>query len=247
MAFYESESQDSEPAAWELYHENSKIGRSARMPFEADRRSPAKREPAAIYEASPSIPLAEIGELHAQLGTAMRIEMRLRAGRLPRKALATLLSHARGMGEAGREAIDLFFHAAAVEEVPNGLYLYDRAAKAARLVRRGDLSERLAANLLSPELVGRSAAQIFVAGAFESAVSSFDERGYRLALMAAGALARDLNLAASAIGLGSVATAAFYDRDIDAMLALDGLRRSTLLVIAIGAAGKEPMLPVGRE
>jgi SagB-type dehydrogenase family enzyme len=244
MILDETLGTETDAAAWELYHENSKVERHARLGGLAQSAG-AVPEAEAPYRDRPSVPLGEIGDLHAPLGTAMRIEMRLRPGRLSRKALSTLLASTRGVGEAGVAPLDIFFHAGALDEGAPGLYVYDRAAHAARLLRRGDRSEALAAALQAPDLVSRSAAQFFVVASFPLAIGRWDERGYRLTLISAGAVARELGLVAAATGLGSVVTAAFYDREIDRLLGLDGVARSTLLVVAVGAQGREQRMVMG--
>ena len=90
----------------------------------------------------------------------------------------------------------------------------------------------------------RRRSSLFVAS-FPQAIARWDERGYRLTLISAGAVARELGLVAAATGLGSVVTAAFYDREIDRLLGLDGVMRSTLLVIAVGAQGREQRMVMG--
>jgi SagB-type dehydrogenase family enzyme len=245
MILDETLGADSDAAAWELYHENSKVERHARLgglAQSADIGSPTQ----AYYADRPGVPLGEIGDLHAPLGTAMRIEMRLRPGRLSRKALSTLLAAARGIGEAGLAPFEIFFHTgAALDEAAPGLYVYDRAAHAARLLRRGDRSAAIAEALLVPDLVARSAAVFFIAASFGDAIARWDERGYRLTLISAGGVARELGLVAAAMGLGTVVTGAFYDREIDRLLGLDGVARSTLLVIAVGAQGREQRVVMG--
>ena len=244
MILDETLATDTDAAAWELYHENSKVERHARLGTPAQPAGSASRTEV-NYGDRPSVPLGEIGDLHAPLGTALRIEMRLRPGRLSRKALSTLLASARGVGEAGVAPLDIFFHAGALDEAAPGLYVYDRAAHAARLLRRGDRSEAIAGALQAPDLVSRSAVQFFVAASFPEAIARWGERGYRLTLISAGGVARELGLVAAAMGLGTVVTAAFYDRDIDRLLALDGVARSTLLMIAIGAQGREQRVVMG--
>ena len=170
---------------------------------------------------------APLGVALARPGTAA-----MRAGRVPQKTIAALLSTG---GFDGRDWLETYFHAGAIEGLPGGLYRYDPARNAVQLMRRGDLAPAIAAALVEPDIAGQSAMQVFVAGVFPRATSRLGERGYRAVLMAAGGLAREIALVAAALELPSAGTAAFYDRDLDALLALDGLSAGTLYMVAIGA------------
>ena len=103
-------------------------------------------------------------------------------GRLSMKLLAALLAPD---DPADSELIDIYFHVRAVDGLPSGLYRLG-ARGSARLIRRGDLGRPLGDTLAAPE-PARSPLQIAIAGAFARAAAASGERGYRLALMAAGA------------------------------------------------------------
>ena len=147
------------------------------------------------------------------------------------KLLAALLS---SHDPADSELIDIYFHVRSVDGLPSGLYRHgDRGS--ARLIRRGDLGRPLGETLAAPE-PARSPLHIAIAGAFARAAAASGERGYRLALMAAGARSRQIGLIAAALGLGLAITADFYDRELDALLGLDGIDTGVLILLAIGPA-----------
>jgi SagB-type dehydrogenase family enzyme len=153
-------------------------------------------------------------------------------GRLSMKVLAALLSTSPA---TETELLDIYFHVRAVDGLPAGLYRLGTRG-AARLIRRGDLGRQLGQTLLAPD-PARSPLQIAIAGDFAAAAAIGGERGYRLALLAAGARWREIGLVAAALGLGTASTPDFYDRELDALLGLDGIDRGVLMLIAIGAAG----------
>jgi len=216
-----------EAPCFELYHENSKIGRRVR---------PLPR-PGGIAgrgvdgEQYPLFAVGEATPLTTSLGEALAAGPAApRAGRLSMKVLAALLS---SHDPADSELIDIYFHVRSVDGLPAGLYRLG-ARGSARLIRRGDLGRPLGETLTSPG-PARSPLQIAIAGAFARAAAAGGERGYRLALMAAGARSRQIALIASALGLGLSITADFYDRELDALLGLDGIDTGVLMLVAIGA------------
>jgi hypothetical protein len=85
---------------------------------------------------------------------------------------------------------------------------------------------------------------VFIVGRLDEAAMTAGERGYRKALMAAGRHAHAIGLAAEAAGLWCQDVAGFYDREVDALLSLDGLSRSTLCVMALGTVGHEGGRPL---
>src|SRR4029077_1863715 len=108
-------------------------------------------------------------------------------GRLSMKLLAALLA---STDAAGAALIDIYFHVRAVDGLPSGLYRLG-VRGSARLIRRGDLSRPLGDAMRARE-PARSPLQIAIAGAFARAAAASGDRGYRLALLAAGARARQI-------------------------------------------------------
>ncbi len=229
IVWYDKTDEALSEASWALYHENSRHERRAGRVAPG----PAPREP--DFSALPSYALGAAEALNGSFGGAMLAAPKpMRAGRVPLKVLATLTTYG-GANEAG--PVELYVATTNVADLPAGLYRYDRARKMVQLIRRGDFSGRIADMAVDPAVVTNSALQFFVAGAFDRAVAAEGERGYRSALLAAGALARQLGLVAAALGLGK-ATCDFHDREVDALLALDGLSRSAVQMLALGATGQ---------
>jgi SagB-type dehydrogenase family enzyme len=50
----------------------------------------------------------------------------------------------------------------------------------------------------------------------------------------AGHVAQNINLVSTGLGLGCINIGGFYDRHVDDLLGLDGIRHSTIYMIAIG-------------
>lgn len=214
---------------FELYHENSKIGRHVRRP-----------EFGGAGDATPSSTWVVDGPSYDLNSSEPQ---NAAAGTIPLSALASLLAR-----EPGPEAIplDLCFHARAVAGLPVGLYRHDRQASRA-LPLAGDVSPAIRAALLDPAPSAAALVEIFVTAAFAPFAARYGERGYRYALIEAGRLAAEIARAAASLGLSAVGTGEFRDRDIDRLLRLDGVDRSTLYMVFIGAgAGQPPAEPAKR-
>jgi SagB-type dehydrogenase family enzyme len=217
-------------ACWELYHENSKRGRR----MGGHRPPPAAMPAASPYDGLPVFPLAAPGPLPLRLDQAS-IDAAVAAGTVTMKALSDLLAAScRPMSED--DPVEAFLQVAAVETLPQGLYRYDARGHALQLIRRGVI-ERLARALADPATVAGRAVIVFLVGSLESAAALSGERGYRGALIATGRHLLALRLAAGAAGLPVREDLDTYDREVDALLSLDGIAKSVLAVVAIGSAG----------
>jgi SagB-type dehydrogenase family enzyme len=77
-------------------------------------------------------------------------------------------------------------------------------------------------------------AMIVLSAMFYRSKAKYGLRGYRYVLQESGHIAQNLYLVATALGLGAVALAAFYDDEVNEMLGLDGVEESTVYAIALG-------------
>jgi SagB-type dehydrogenase family enzyme len=62
----------------------------------------------------------------------------------------------------------------------------------------------------------------------------YGQRGYRFTLLEAGHVGQNLVLAATALGLGSVAVGGFFDCRVEELLSVDGVNESALYAVAVG-------------
>jgi SagB-type dehydrogenase family enzyme len=232
--WFESIGGDGTPeACFELYHENSKHIRRARAHAPEPVVPPPPRS--AAFDSSPTFTLQP-----ATLSVALNAPpaATMRPGKVAQGTLAALMAPLALSHAEGRDVLEVYVHAAAIAELPCGLFRFDRGRNAVQLMRRGDLSAAIAATLPDPQPARASTLQIFVVGMFRQAAWTAGERGYRSALIAAGGLVRDIRLVAATLSLASVGTDAFYDREIDTILGLDGLTAGTLYMILVGEAGE---------
>jgi len=136
--------------------------------------------------------------------------------------------------------LEIFLHASRVAGLNSGIYHYNPPGNNLRFLRGGDQSQKLAPALMDGRLAQTAALIVFIAAMPERCVFRYGDRGYRFALLEAGAVVQNLNLIAGALGLACVNVGEYFDRQIDNILNLDGLTISTLYMVAIGKpAGAE--------
>jgi hypothetical protein len=132
------------------------------------------------------------------------------------------------------DAVTAFVAIGTVESLPRGLAWYDPASHNLRVLRREDAWGQLQPALASPEVLSRSAALIVLAADLNAATAAASERGYRDVLIAIGRHLAALETAAAGSAL-HIEPVEFYDREVDALFTLDGLTRSVIAVVAVGA------------
>ena len=213
--------------AWELYHENAKRGRKLGV------RQVPRRDDDRAQQDPPSLETIAL-DGGAALSVAFDPAPGAGAGDAPptaRDALSAILPSALTL--AAPLSIAVYLAVGEIDGVPPGLYRYDGATRALILERRGDMRMELAGavdGMASPALATRA---VMLVGKLDDAAYQAGERGYRDVLMAAGRVALALELACKAGGRACRALPVFYDREVDALLGLDGLGESVLAVMAI--------------
>lgn len=209
-------------AAWELYHENSKRG-----PHDGI----AAPRPAGAAPDYGGLPVLALGDRPP--GPPQPRPAAAAVGPLSLRAFSDLLATGCGrLSEA--DPVAAFVAIGAVASLPRGLAWYDPASHNLRVLRREDAWAELQPALASPEILARSAALILFAADLDAATAAAGERGYREALIAIGRHLAAIETAAQASAL-RIEPVGFYDRAVDALLTLDGLTRSVIAVVAVGA------------
>ncbi len=242
--------------AWELFHENSKLGRYQK-PL-SDEQVLTRMESfyeTLPFEGYPMTPLPQASTFESvSLADAFvhRTSTRdLSPMALPLSNLASLLHYGYGVTRDNHGTtfprpfrtvpsggalypLEIFFHASNVEELPAGLYHYNPTHHHVRLLREGDETDRLAPSVVQPEVVKGASVTIFLTAIFERSIFKYRDRGYRFILIEAGHVAQNMNLVSVALGLGMVNLGGFFDREVDEFLGLDGVTHSTLYMLAVG-------------
>ncbi|MEA2328612.1 MAG: hypothetical protein QOE68_3571, partial [Thermoanaerobaculia bacterium] len=130
--------------------------------------------------------------------------------------------------------LELYVHATNVTGLPKGLYHFDARAERLRAMNDGDLTAKIASALVQPEIALHAAAIVFITALFERSSFKYSERAYRFALIEAGHVGQNLDLAAVGLGLTALNVGGYYDHEVDELLGLDGVDHSTIYLTAIG-------------
>lgn len=124
-----------------------------------------------------------------------------------------------------------------VEGLADGIYRYDPVEHALASVRdTGGYDELLRCFAIPEELISisRANAIFLLTGKPWKSMRKYGSRGMRFAFLEAGAIAQQLHLACTALGLGSVDCAGIYDDEVHRVLGIDGVFDTLLHVVVAG-------------
>lgn len=249
-------------AAWELFHENSKLNlheRHSIFPLPPSDamivRTMNSLRPVKPYRDYPKIALpAELPAGDGELDRVLTSRVTARgfgAGAFGLGPLAKVLFMAYGVtrDNAGTDfprpfrtipsggalyPLEIYLHATRVDGLEPGLYHYDPLASELDVLRTGDASERIAAFTFQPRLVCAASAILFVSAVFHRSTFKYSDRGYRFILIEAGHLAQNALLTAHQQGLAAAPFGGYLDREADRYLGLDGLAESVVYMLLLG-------------
>jgi len=255
--------RDGDYAAWELFHENSKLSLRERHPTFG--RHPADSTVVAImrrlrrvkpYEDRPKIALPEtLPESPARLDDVIANRVSARefgAGAITFAQLAKVLLAGTAVTRTNADTpypnpfravpsggalypLELYVHARRVDGLASGLYHLDPEARELDQLRLGDDAGPPAGCLVQPDLEAAYAAAVFVTAVFYRSTFKYGDRGYRFVLLEAGHLVQTACLTATALELGATPLGGYVDRRVDRWLRFDGLSQSTVYGLLLGA------------
>lgn len=173
--------------------------------------------------------------LHAGGGVSARAEVQLISGGTADLSLRTVPSG------GGLYPVDILVVALNVLGLKLGIYSYHSTVDC--LIEAGD--EEDARNLIgtfavSDEMISIPRANmllLLVARPWKS-MRKYGDRGLRFVFHEAGAIAQNIHLAATGLGLGSVDCASFYDDEAHASLGIDGVYQALVHAIVVGVPGE---------
>jgi SagB-type dehydrogenase family enzyme len=243
-----------EDQTWELFHENSKVGRFAVLPGDlAVARRMAELKVTFDYERCPATPLPDAAALDVPLQELLqrrRSVLALTQADIALPEVAAMLEAAAGTVRAGIAGpsrplrtvpsagalypIEIFVATRSVAGLMDGIHHHNPLQRELRRVYDAPAVARLVRAFVQPALVGGASAVFCLTAVFDRVTFKYADRGYRFALIEAGHIGHALVLAATALGLGSITLGGFLDRDVDAVLGIDGLGWSTLYAVAVG-------------
>jgi SagB-type dehydrogenase family enzyme len=252
----------SREAAWELYHENSKMSLRERNTFFALPPSDAlivrtmnKLMRVKPYRDRPKVSLPEdlpmAQRTFDEVMTGRETAREFGDGSLYLEELAKILFMAYGVTRDNVNThfprpfrtvpsggalypLEIYLHATRVEGLSPGLYHYDPEDSNLDVLRTGDDSAALAKFLFQSDLARSAAAILFISAVFLRSTFKYGDRGYRFILLEAGHLSQNAILTATELGLVAAPVGGYLDREVDGYLDLDGLDESTVYMMLIG-------------
>lgn len=244
---------DDTPAAWSYHRATARWLFNASSGGESPPVVPGREDGALPWTALP--PPGAIG---VSLDEAMRTRVscrRFRRRPIPLLELSTLLALGYGVDRRSGEVmqdrpvpsggglypLEVTLLVRAVEGIVPGVHHYVPATHGLELVRAIELPRAFLTYLfMGQPWVAEAALIAVVSFVGERSLTKYGDRGYRYALFEAGHLMQNLNLAASALGLGCVNLGGFYDDELATLAGIDVEREFPLYCTAIGAPDAEP-------
>lgn len=244
---------DDTPAAWTYHRGTARWLFNASSGGESPPVVPGREDGGLSWTPLPDGPALGVRLDEALLG---RVSCRrFRVDAVPLAVLSALLSA--GYGSESRSGpvlqdrpvpsggglypLELSLLVRAVDGLLPGVYHYVPAARGLELVRAVELPRAFITYLFMGQPWVAEAALVavisFVGG---RSLTKYGDRGYRYALLEAGHVMQNLNLAASALGLGCVNLGGFYDDELATLAGIDIEQEIPLYCSAIGVPDAEP-------
>jgi SagB-type dehydrogenase family enzyme len=145
------------------------------------------------------------------------------------------VNHFRTAGGTGAlYHLELYFVCGALPDLDAGVYHYSTSDHSLRLLRAGDFRGELAAATGGEPAVAAAPVVLAMTSTFWRNAWRYRERAYRHAFWDAGtSLSHILAVAASA-GVGTRLVFGYADPQVDALLGVEGVRESTVALVALG-------------
>lgn len=121
-----------------------------------------------------------------------------------------------------------------VRGIPSGIYHYAVRTHELECLEQGDFRRDVTRAGLYQAFLGEAAVCFILSAVFQRTRWKYRERAYRYVLLEAGHVAQNIYVAATAMGLGACAVGAFYDRQLNELLGLDGDEEAVLYVVSVG-------------
>ncbi|OEU50639.1 MAG: hypothetical protein BA872_05865 [Desulfobacterales bacterium C00003060] len=121
-----------------------------------------------------------------------------------------------------------------VSDLKHGIYHFNVRDFVLEEITQGNFSNHMSRAALGQAMVGRAAVLFIWTAMVLRSMWKYRNRCIRYIYMDAGHIAQNLQLAATALGLGCCTIGAFYDQEINAMLEIDGEEETAVYLAAVG-------------
>ena len=129
--------------------------------------------------------------------------------------------------------IELFVVAGNVDGLGPAVYHYNVKEHSLEVVRRGDLRGALSDEALSQEWMEDAALSIVIGGVYSRAMERYEERGIRYVHVEVGAVAENVYLQATTLGLGTTLVGAFDDDGVKELLRMEGVQPFGIMPVGV--------------
>jgi SagB-type dehydrogenase family enzyme len=130
--------------------------------------------------------------------------------------------------------IETYVSVQRVASLAAGLYHFNVRTFELELLTEGCQGTRLAEAFLGQSFVDHAAVCLLWSAVIGRSVGKYGDRGMRYLLLDAAHICQNALLAAESLGLGGCPVAAFYDQEINQILAIDGIEETAVYGAAIG-------------
>ena len=121
-----------------------------------------------------------------------------------------------------------------VDGIDQGIYHFDVMAFALEKLRDGDFNRDITAASLGQPVVQKAAVVVIWTAMMLRCMAKYRERAVRYIGMDLGHVCQNVQLAATAMGLGSCPIGAFYDDDMNGLIGVDGEEETVLYMVTVG-------------
>ncbi len=132
--------------------------------------------------------------------------------------------------------IETYVVAHRVADLEAGVYHYAVQDHSLARVRAGNFQNDIARAGLMQGFLGEANVVLVLTAIFQRLRWKYRERTYRYALLEAGHMGQNVYLAATSMGMGACAVGAFNDKDVNALIGVDGEAEAALYLLAVGKA-----------
>ena len=129
---------------------------------------------------------------------------------------------------------ETYLYADHIESVPQGLYHFNVQDFALECLKVGNFNKDMTSACLGQPVVRRAAAVFIWTAMMLRCMVKYRDRAVRYIPMDLGHVCQNVQLAATAMDLGSCPIGAFFDDDINQLLEIDGEDETALYLITVG-------------
>lgn len=130
--------------------------------------------------------------------------------------------------------IETYIIANDVRKLESGVYHYSIKEHELEEIRQGDFRRQITAAALGQGMCAAASVVFVWSAVFERCKWKYGQRAYRYIYLDAGHIAENLALAAASLSLGSCEIGALFDDEVNAIVGIDGMEESTILMGAVG-------------